>query len=180
MQNIKLLLRTKYQLPLNDFLCGSFIRDTEGSGISQGIYLPKLEKGPDLLCDYLEKLNQSRKDLHVVLAGWRRQYVISRLEKSKIPYSYYEMPTQPILNELYQCLDLYPITARHEGGPQSLIECGLLDIPVISRDIGMASAVLTRAAISDNVYEATPCVPDIENLKLPFGYIPYRDLISSL
>lgn len=59
-------------------------RDTEGSSIASGNFLPKLEKGPDVFCDIVEMYNKTHsKDIHVVLAGWRRQYVIDRLKKSR-------------------------------------------------------------------------------------------------
>jgi len=180
MQMLKQLLRQKYQLPLNDFLCGSFVRDTEGVGISKGIFLPKLEKGPDLLCDFFEKLHQTHSNLHVVIAGWRRQYVIGHIEAAKIPYTYFELPSQEIINELYQTLDLYPVCARQEGGPQSLIECGLLGVPCVSRPIGIAEQVLPKSAIADDVIFAIPAIPNVESWKIPQGYQPYRDLIQSL
>ncbi len=83
-------------------------------------------------------------------------------------------------HDLYQCLNLYPITARQEGGPQSLIECGLLGVPAVSRDIGMASQVLPASAISDDVTSATPTVPDVSALSLPNGYAAYRKLLEIL
>lgn len=183
-------LRIKHGLPKDGYLIGSFQRDTEGHDLKS----PKLEKGPDLLADYLDTLNcfnnsvMSHRiqggiqtpDLHVVLAGWRRQYIISRLKASGISYTYFEKPSQEIVNELYQTLDLYPVTARHEGGPQSLIECGLLGIPCVSRPIGVADAMLPRSSINDNVFFAIPVIPDVENLMLPAGYEPYRKLIESL
>ena len=173
-------LRKRYRIPSNAYVCGSFQRDTEGAGIPSGIYLPKLEKGPDLLCDFFETIWKSQKDLYVILGGWRRQYVISRLEKIGIPYSYFEKPSQEIINDLYQTLDLYPITARHEGGPQSLIECGLLNIPVVCRPIGIASQVLSLQAINDDVSLATPKIPIIDSLKLPQGYSDYRKMLVEL
>ncbi len=88
--------------------------------------------------------------------------------------------TQLPRNVLYQCLNLYPITARQEGGPQSLIECGLLGVPAVSRDIGMASQVLPASAISDDVTSATPTVPDVSALSLPNGYAAYRKLLEIL
>jgi len=172
----RLSLRVKYNLPAGAYLVGSFQRDTEGHDLKS----PKLEKGPDILADYLEKLFLKRKDLFVVLAGWRRQYVISRLEKAGIPYAYFERPPHDTINDLYQCLDLYPVTARTEGGPQSLIECGLLDIPVISRNVGIASQVLPLDSINDNISEAIPNIPDVSSWKLPEGYVQYRRLISNL
>lgn len=165
-------LRKKYELPVEKYIIGSFQRDTEGSDLVS----PKLEKGPDLLCDFIEKVNHE-KSIHVVLAGWRRQYVISRLVSDNISFSYFEKPDHEVINELYQTLDLYPVTARYEGGPQSLIECGLLNVPVVSRAIGIAEQVLPSASISDDVYNALPSVPNVEDWKLPFGYSMYRDLI---
>ena len=136
--------------------------------------------GPDLLADALERAFNDGVSLHVVLAGWRRQYIIGRLERAGIPYTYFELPTQEVLNELYQTLDLYPVTARYEGGPQSLIECGLLGIRCVSRPVGIASDVLPLEAIGDKVELCTPAVPNVEALKLPAGYAPFRKLIEEV
>ena len=169
-------LRLKHGLPPDAYLIGSFQRDTEGHDLIS----PKLEKGPDLLADYLEKLSKQRQDVHVVLAGWRRQYIIKRLKSAGIPYTYFERPEHSVVNDLYQTLDLYPVTARCEGGPQSLIECGLLGVPVISRDVGIAGQVLPESSINNDVSLATPTIPDVESWKLPHGYSGYRGLINSL
>ena len=119
-------LRKKHGLPANAYLIGSFQRDTEGKDLIS----PKLEKGPDLLADAIIGFKEKGKDyfpVEVVLAGWRRQYIMKRLDDAKIKYHYFELPKQDVINELYQTLDLYPVTARQEGGPQSLVECGLLN-----------------------------------------------------
>lgn len=182
-------LRQKHGIPTDGYIIGSAQRDTEGAGIPRLIFEPKLEKGPDLFADYVEKLMaQHRREPfhaypsgpHVLLAGWRRQYLITRFKNSGVAFSYFELPSQEVLNELYQCLDLYAVTARQEGGPQSLIETGLLGIPVVSRDVGIASEVLPASAISNDVSLALPAVPNVERLKLPAGYEPYRRLIESL
>lgn len=182
-------LRKKHGIPEGGYVIGSFQRDTEGAGIPNGVFDPKLEKGPDLFADYVEGLEKQYKEqpffgypdgIHVLLAGWRRQYLIERFKASGVSFSYIEMPTQETLNELYQTLDLYPVTARQEGGPQSLLECGLLDVPVVSRNIGMASQVLRPIAIADNVADARSLVPDVSDLVLPHGYAPYRQLLESL
>lgn len=168
-------LREKYGLPASAFLVGSFQRDTEGKDLVS----PKLEKGPDILADALEVWKKNR-DLHVVLGGWRRQYIISRLKLAGIPFTYFEMPDQTILNELYQTLDLYPVTARYEGGPQSFVECGLLNIPMVSRSVGIAEQVLPSASINDDVTLATPAIPDVQDLILLKGYEKYRKLIQQM
>jgi glycosyltransferase involved in cell wall biosynthesis len=169
-------LRKRYGLPVDAYMVGSFQRDTEGKDLTS----PKLEKGPDLLADLLEKLQKQHANLHVILGGWRRQYVISRLKNSNIPFTYFERPPHEVINDLYQTLDLYPVTARCEGGPQALIECGLLEVPVISRDVGIASQVLCSSSINDDVHLATPSVPSVESWKLPTGYSQYRKLIEQL
>lgn len=170
-------LRKKYDLP-EKFLIGSFQRDTEGFDLSS----PKLEKGPDLLADYIEYKKNIFNDekLHVVLAGWRRQYIIKRLKDANISFSYFERPSHTTINDLYQCLDLYPITARCEGGPQALIECGLLQVPVVSRDVGIAKQVLESHSINNDLRLAKPSIPNVASWTLPSGYTKYRDLILSL
>jgi hypothetical protein len=174
----KISLRKKFQLPENDYLIGSFQRDTEGSDLIS----PKLEKGPDLLANYIEYKNSflTTRNIHVVLAGWRRQYIIQRLENAKIPFTYFERPNHETINELYQCLDLYPIAARCEGGPQALIECGLLDVPVVSRNIGIASQVLNHRSINDELILAIPGTPDVSKWILPLGYEKYRKLLDEI
>jgi len=172
----KVELRKKYGLPVDGYLVGSFQRDTEGHDLKS----PKLEKGPDLFVDAIEKMSKQRDNLHVVLGGWRRQYVISRLSTLGIPFSFLERPSQDVVNELYQTLDLYPVTSRCEGGPQSLIECGLLNIPVVSRNIGIANQVLENESIADDVTIAVPSIPNVESMKLPGGYEKYRKLIEKL
>ena len=172
----KEILRKKYRLPVDSYLVGSFQRDTEGHDLKS----PKLEKGPDILADFLEKEKNKNPTLHVVLAGWRRQYIIGRLKQSNISYDYFERPPQQIINELYQTLDLYPITSRCEGGPQSLIECGLINIPVVSRNIGIAQQVLPQESINDDITLAIPNIPNVKDLMLPNGYQKYRELILSL
>jgi hypothetical protein len=181
-------LRKKLGLPQDAFLVGSFQRDTEGKGIPQGLFLPKLEKGPDKLADYLETLkdfcSQNRdfdpRPLHVALAGWRRQYIMQRLDDAKIRYTFFDRPPIETINELYQCLDQYAVTARQEGGPQALIECGLLGVPTVSTPVGIAEQVLPPSAICDNVFSASPAVPNVEEWKLPAGFQPYRELLESL
>lgn len=172
-------LRLKHGLPKDTYLIGSFQRDTEGKDLTS----PKLEKGPDLLVDAIISYRERCSDYfptEVVLAGWRRQYVIKRLEAAGIKHHYFELPSQDVVNELYQTLDLYPVTARAEGGPQALIECGLLNVPVVSRPVGIAEQVLPPSAIADDVTTAAPHVPNVESWKLPAGYEPYRQLLESL
>ena len=54
------------------------------------------------------------------------------------------------LNELYNCLDLYIVSSRVEGGPRSIIECGLNKTPLISTDVGIAEYILDKNSIYDS------------------------------
>lgn len=169
--------RAQLGLPVDSYIVGSFQRDTEGHDLTS----PKLEKGPDKFADACIKLRDTdHPNLHVLLAGWRRQYVIKRLEAAGIPYTYFERPIHEKVNLCYQALDLYMVTARTEGGPQALIEAGLLNVPVVSTPVGIAEQVLPSTAIDDDVTLAAPAIPNVNGWLIPVGYEPYRQLIGSL
>lgn len=170
-------LRKKYRLNPEDFIIGSFQRDTEGKDLRT----PKLEKGPDLFVEFVEKMKDAKeKKVNVLLSGWRRQYVMSNLEQRGIDYVYVERPNQETINELYQCLDLYAVSSRHEGGPQSLIECGLIGVPVVSTRVGIAEQVLQQSSINSNLIDAVPSIPNVEAWHIPNSYSPYRNLIQAV
>ncbi len=136
-------LRSKYGISEDVNLIGSFQRDTEGHDLKS----PKLEKGPDIFCDMVKKVHKSNKSTEVLLAGWRRQYVMSRLESMGVKYHYFELPSFEIVNDLYNCLDLYIVGSRYEGGPQSIFECALTKTPIISTDVGAAKMILSEKSI---------------------------------
>ena len=149
------ILRQKYKLPADRILVGSFQRDTEGHDLVS----PKLAKGPDLFCDYMEHMKTVIGDeLEVVLAGWRRQYVIKRLEAAGIKYHYFELCDFETLNELYNCIDLYVVSSRIEGGPQAVPECAITRTPIISTDVGLASEILAPESVNNDLGHASPNV----------------------
>ena len=146
-------LRKKYNLPNQKVLIGSFQRDTEGHDLVS----PKLVKGPDILCDYLERMQESlNENVEVVLAGWRRQYVMKRLDAAGIKYHYFEMCDFETLNELYNCIDLYIVSSRTEGGPQAIPECAITRTPIISTDVGLAPEILAPESINNDLDKALP------------------------
>lgn len=174
-------LRKKYGLSENAFLVGSFQRDTEGNDLSS----PKLEKGPDLFCDFVEKMKErSNQSIEVVLSGWRRQYVINRLRTAGISFKYFEMVDFGMLNELYNMLDLYAVTSRHEGGPQAIVECALTRTPIISTDVGIASLILDSASMFDRNFDAVPNVDyayaAVQQYMIPAGMSKFREMFVSL
>jgi glycosyltransferase involved in cell wall biosynthesis len=150
-------LRLKHDLPVKAFIAGSFQRDTEGFDLKS----PKLEKGPDILAQTIAALRDSKPTIHVLLAGWRRQYIMTELQKLDVAFTFFDRPEQPVLNELYQTLDLYPVTSRYEGGPQAFIECALLGVPMISTPVGMSYMVLPEKSIAKEPWTAEPSTPTL-------------------
>lgn len=170
-------LRQHHGLAEHDYVVMSAQRDTEGHDLKTA----KREKGPDLLADALIELNIQRSgEMIVLLGGWRRQYLIGRLSDAGIRYKYVERPPVHVVRDMYQMSDLYLVTSRHEGGPQALIECGLMNLLCASRPVGMAADVLTPTAINDDVMKATPEIPDVSQLLLPHGFQGYRAMFQSL
>ncbi len=147
-------LKSKYNLPKESLIIGSFQRDTEGKDLKS----PKLIKGPDQFVEIVKSFSKRNKNLLVLLAGYRRQYLIKKLEEENIDYKYIELVDFEILNELYNCLDLYIVSSRVEGGPQAILECGITKTPLISTDVGIATEILSSESIfnMDNFEQAKP------------------------
>jgi glycosyltransferase involved in cell wall biosynthesis len=146
---------TREKLGLNDsrFLIGSFQRDTEGSDLVS----PKLAKGPDVFVDVVSEFNKHRKfDVEVILAGWRRQYVMRRLDELGIKYMYFDRPSDNFLNMLYNALDLYVVGSRCEGGPQAVVECAATQTPILSTPVGIAEDILGKLDESPNIFTISP------------------------
>tara|TARA_Y100000389_G_scaffold43936_1_gene38672 strand:- start:21831 stop:22748 length:918 start_codon:yes stop_codon:yes gene_type:complete len=136
-------IKSKYGLEENTYYIGSFQRDTEGKDLIS----PKLSKGPDRLSKIFEYYYREEKNVVILLTGKRRNYIINELKRKKIPYKYFEMVDFSELNELYNCLNLYIVASRIEGGPQAILECGITKTPIISTDVGIASKILDDKSI---------------------------------
>ena len=147
----KIECRKKLNLPQDKFIIGSFQRDTEGNDLET----PKLEKGPDIFVEKVAEISKF-KDVHVLLGGWRRQYIIRRLKELKIPYTYVELPHLRILNSMYNALDLYIVSSRCEGGPQALFEATYLRVPIISTKVGQYEILLKKECL----YESSKKIKD--------------------
>ena len=163
--NNKDILRKKYNFSETDLLVGSFQRDTEGNSISSGKYLPKKEKGPDIFVKVVTLLKKEKyPNLKILLTGWRRQYIMKELEKNGIQYYYFEMCDFKTLNELMNCLDLYIVASRVEGGPRAINECSLTKIPLLSTNVGIASLLCHPDSIFDmnNIETILNCKYDVE------------------
>ena len=136
-------LRKKLGFRGQDYLIGSFQRDTESNDLSS----PKLIKGPDIFLKIVNEIYQKNSNMRIVLAGKNRQFLISEFEKLNIPYKYFEMVNPSKLNELYNILDLYLVTSRIEGGPQAIMEASITRTPILSTDVGVASEILHENSI---------------------------------
>jgi len=175
-------LRNKYGLPLDAYIIGSFQRDTEGSDSKS----PKLIKGPDRLIQIIESKNKEFNKVFILLSGKRRQYVIKELENLNIDYKYFEMVNTDQLNELYNCLNLYVVASRVEGGPQAIIECALSKTPIISTDVGVASEFLHSSSIF-NMENFEKAIPNTEYAfqksqayTIPDGFKEYQAMFNSI
>jgi len=181
----KSYIRKKYGFDKSQYLIGSFQRDTEGSDLTS----PKLVKGPDIFIEIVKKLYHQNKKIIVVLTGKRRQYLINELNKLRIPYKYFEMIDYDSLNDLYNILDLYLVTSRLEGGPQAIVECGLIKTPLISTDVGIAKDLLPSDSIFDynNIDSFFNCSPNVDfvyekvkQLQIPDGMAGYIDMFKEV
>ena len=175
-------LRSKYNFSSNDYLIGSFQRDTEGNDMIS----PKLSKGPDRFLEIVKSLNKEKSDLVVVLTGKRRNYLVNKLQENNINFRYFEMASFFELNELYNILNLYIVSSRVEGGPQSIIEASLCKTPLISTDVGIASEILSKESIFEMDYfrDAKPNVEYAHNMSLkytiPGGFDKFNKLIEKI
>lgn len=165
-------IRTKNKLQKNDYIIGSFQRDTESADNKS----PKLEKGPDNFIEIASYLYKKQKNLYILLTGINRNYIINNLKKLDIPYLYLPMVDGKKINELYNCLNLYIVASRVEGGPQSILECALSKTPIISTDVGIANEILSSKSIFDmpNFENATPdtsyAYEKVQNYTIPNGF----------
>tara|TARA_B100000900_G_C20579632_1_gene716912 strand:- start:1233 stop:2144 length:912 start_codon:yes stop_codon:yes gene_type:complete len=154
--------RVELGLPSNKYIIGSFQRDTEGHDLKS----PKLEKGPDRFLKYIEKIDREK---HILLGGWRRQYIVNHLKKLKIDYTYVEMAPIQTLRKMYAACDLYVVSSRYEGGPQAILECAAMKTPIVSTDVGVASDILSPRCVIE--IENETYYPSLEDTEYNFNRV---------
>ncbi len=126
-------IREELGIPKGSVCIGSFQKDGNGWGAGN---TPKRVKGPDILCDVLEKLKIDY-PIFVLLTGPARGYVKNRLKESGIPFNHIFLKKYFDITRYYKALDFYIISSRTEGGPKSLLETFASGIPLVSTDVGM-------------------------------------------
>ena len=175
-------LREKYSVDINSYLVGSFQRDTEGYDLVS----PKLSKGPDRFLEIVEYLNTKNENLQIILTGKRRNYILDELSRREINYKYFEMTSFQNLNELYNILDLYIVSSRYEGGPQSILETAMTRTPIISTDVGIASEILDKKSIfnMNNYKDAIPntdiSYQNVKRYLIPEGFKEFNKLFREI
>ncbi len=137
-QEEKESLKEKMDIPKNAIVIGSFQKDGNGWGEGSN---PKWIKGPDILCDALEKIAGKYK-IFVLLSGPARGYVMNRLKNACIPYFHRYFDDPEDISSFYSATDLYLVTSRLEGGPKSILESLASGVPIISTRVGMAPEVI--------------------------------------
>lgn len=162
--------RKSLGIPKDKFVIGSFQRDSEGN-TSQ----PKLEKGPDILSEVISKIqSHSKKEIHVLLGGWRRNYIKGCLDDKEISYTLKELSTISELRKMYSACDLYVVASRYEGGPQAILEAAATKTPIVSRDVGIASSVLSPYCIIDMPRQVV--LPPSNTVKQNFDNIQHLEI----
>jgi glycosyltransferase involved in cell wall biosynthesis len=136
--------REAFGIPADRITLGSFQRDTESDGRT-----PKLEKGPDVFSEVIERLDPKR--FLAILAGPRRNFIESRLSTRGIPYiSLGHVPFER-MNDLYACLDYYLVTSRCEGGPQAILEAMAAGVKILSTRVGVSDLLSDQVIMDGDV-----------------------------
>ena len=135
--------REELGIKKENFIIGSFQRDTEGSDLTS----PKLEKGPDIFVEICKYFYNDKWNAQILLGGQRRQYVINSLNRLNIPYLYFENADLETVNKMYSACDLYVVGSRIEGGPQAVFEAAATRTNIISTDVGQSELLLDKGCI---------------------------------
>ena len=145
--------RERFGIPSDAVCIGSFQKD--GHGWSDGLE-PKLIKGPDVFLDVIKRLKEAY-NLCVLLSAPARGFVKRGLTQLGVPYVHTYLPAYGDIVALYQCLDLYLVTSREEGGPAAILEAQACGVPVVSTRVGMAPEVIQSGV---NGFLAEPDDPE--------------------
>jgi glycosyltransferase involved in cell wall biosynthesis len=150
-------LRARLSLPPDRYLVGNFHRDGSGADLTR----PKKQKGADVLLEIATLLQQAGVPVHFLLAGPRRHWIRHAFRERRIPYTFLgtELAGDDLrentlshaeIAELYHGLDVYLITSRWEGAPNTLLECAATKTCVVSTRVGQAMDILRRDQLFDD------------------------------
>lgn len=176
-------LKISYTQFENKILIGSFQRDTQGGCLT----IPKWQKNPELLVKCLN--NIANRNIHVILAGPRRHWIVNQLTKKRIPFTFIGCTPQDgkddiiennlpnnIINLLYNLIDIYVVSSKSEGGPKAVPECILTKTILFSTNVGFAPDLLNSEQIFQNqqqfldIFESYISCPEIFNYNMSRSY----------
>jgi len=95
-----------------------------------------------VLCDVLTILKHRVPELHVLLTGPARGYVITRLLEIGLPHTHRYLDRYADIGLYYQALDAYVVASRQEGGPKAILEAMSSGVPIISTRVGQAMDII--------------------------------------
>jgi glycosyltransferase involved in cell wall biosynthesis len=148
----KAKLRRKYGIDGDSFVIGSFQND-------------KTSKAPEIFLNIVLDMIKLGRKIEVILCGRNRNFLTYNFVNLGVKYHYFSMVPLEVINELYNCLDLYVVSSRYEGGPRSIIECALTRTPVISTKVGIAPEFMDANSLFDvndwTTYRNSTPNPDI-------------------
>jgi len=133
--------RSRFDLPADAFVVGSFQKD--GTGWGDG-FEPKPVKGPDALVAALALVHERVPELVVLLTGPARGYVRRELERRRIPYRHAQVDRRERLAPAYAALDAYLVASRQEGGPKSALEALATGVPLVSTRVGQTAELVAH------------------------------------
>lgn len=167
----KAKLRKKYGFDGDSFVIGSFQND-------------KTSKAPEIFLNIVLDMIKLGRKIEVVLSGRNRNFLIDNFEKMRVKYHYFNMVPLETINDLYNCLDLYIVSSKYEGGPRSILECALTRTPVISTRVGIAPEFMDANSLFDMndwiTYQNSVPNPDILAHNVAFlGTVDYIDEFKS-
>jgi glycosyltransferase involved in cell wall biosynthesis len=155
-KELKHKARQHLGIPQEAIVIGSFQKD--GVGINEGIK-PKFIKGPDVFVKTIELLKQKYPDIFVLLSGPARGFVKEGLNKLHIPFKHIYLENYTDICYLYDCIDLYIVASREEGGPKAILESMISGIPLVTTQVGQAMDL-----VHHNINAMMTSVEDAENL----------------
>ncbi len=99
-------------------------------------------KGPDVLVDTVDRMRVAVPELHVLLTGPARGYVLRELDRLGVPSVHVSASSRDELARAYHALDVYVVSSRQEGGPKAVLESMAAGIPLVSTRVGQAQEIV--------------------------------------
>ena len=96
------------------------------------------EKDPDLWLDTASVIAAARSDVHFILAGYGAlaEHVKSRIAEMGLSERFILPGLAIDIGAIYACMDVFLMTSKFEGTPNTLVEAQAAGIPVVSPAVG--------------------------------------------